>query len=373
MDIFSVIWKFFVWTISISGCIYQIYRVSDAYFDRETVNRVIVNRSNYIIPPKVVTCYHSEERRMKSVLTHTSNQLFNESLGAGLVLRHAIYETIKEEYEFARDEEIVIDKFFKDTKYVCYAISLTKDIHRAVSATTLRGLDQLENFDIQYYMQFDFMSKGQWYLFLIPLELDFYGSNDNGLILPNIGVNDKPYRLSVSYSYFRSELLPFPYKTNCRDYSDIGKQSQAHAIQSCFDDCIYGIYKRLPSTSLISEKIDEYVIDFPSYTKSSNLSIDARSCRLTCQTKNQKPDCVTETYLPNSLNLKAMKGVRYIGLATCTKPQISTKSIAAIDIVDYVTYILSSFSFWFAFSPLMVLTDERVYEFLKARFQARTN
>lgn len=86
-----------------------------------------------------------------------------------------------------------------------------------------------------------------------------------------------------------------------------------------------------------------------------------------CSKKTNVPDCKSEIYIPVPRTTKDADDPA-IRILAPGLPQILTKSIAKIDPIDYVTYILSSFSFWFAFSPLVFMTEGFIYNWITSKF-----
>ena len=82
-------------------------------------------------------------------------------------------------------------------------------------------------------------------------------------------------------------------------------------------------------------------------------------CAQECETSNSRRDCREDVYVPYVIAASEDRPV--IVLFSSRKPRIVSKSKAAIELIDFVTYVLSAISFWFAFSPLVFFTCPGVW------------
>lgn len=316
--------------------------------------------------PKLVLCgkpiYQENEPRFKY---NNTKQLLAQTVQAEIIIERVMYMTSayvkKQEYNVSN--VAIQTQHLKDIEFVCYSVVMLRNI--SVYRKSMRKLGSHNNNFVQYYFHRQLDLSNIWHLFTIPAHLDFYGPSENGMTLPL--VVDKHFKkrsYALSYEYIRSELLTYPYKTNCRNYNHVNKQSRAHAMQSCFDILVYGRYRKLPKESLLGIDNEEPLLSLEYGDTSMTIAFD--TFKTQCEVRFKNPDCTTELYMPYLVNTLRMTSWNFLGFEASEKPQIVTKSKPVIDIIDYVTYVLSCFSFWFAFSPLIMLTNKRAINYLNS-------
>src|SRR5687768_16346149 len=90
-------------------------------------------------------------------------------------------------------------------------------------------------------------------VYTIPEHLHLYGPVGDVVTIPadtNRHENSHTYTI-MTYDYIRSETLPYPYVTNCFNYEEWHRESQAHAYDVCLDEIVFANYQKHAYDALI--------------------------------------------------------------------------------------------------------------------------
>lgn len=195
-----------------------------------------------------------------------------------------------------------------------------------------------------------------------PADVDSYIEEVYYIELPLIRKSHATYYLS--YDYTKSILLKPPYKTNCFDYKTVGLDSHAH----CYDNCVFYASIRNNIISLLIHRREN--LDYlPVRIMVSNYKCPVRktgdnvlfnnACDLMIRTKCKvickRNDCVKEIFEVKLEEITSvLQSEANIKIHIIAPNSLSTiiTHIPNISLVDYITYLLSCFSFWVGLSPL---------------------
>lgn len=163
--------------------------------------------------------------------------------------------------------------------------------------------------------------------------------------------------------------MSHPYKPKCLNYINAAPSvaSQAQAYDHCFTKMFSDLYSELPYNQVLTKHMTlKYTSLKEMLARGSAYRINITRMEKACTRKTKLPDCKREIYIPI---LRTAKDGRdpAIRILAPGLPQIVTTSVAKIEPIDYVTYILSCFSFWFAFSPLVFMTEGFVYNWVTSK------
>lgn len=199
-----------------------------------------------------------------------------------------------------------------------------------------------------------------------PDDLSFYGVNDNFVKLDASGAHGMHYNVVITYEYTKCVSLPYPYKTNCVDYRARGKESRAHYYDSCVNEKSIETFGKIPKSILAGVDVNyQYLPDTVNFD-----ATDGRFQKIeeACDKKSISDDCDSENYaiklVESTLKERAFS---YIGVVDIGMASIVVYTKAVIETIDYVTYVLSCLSFWFAFSPIVLLTEGTIFKSLSKR------
>ena len=158
-------------------------------------------------------------------------------------------------------------------------------------------------------------------------------------------IEQKSY-FAVNFETHTTILLPFPYSSNCKDYSIFGTTSKAHCKEMCMQTRIADKFKVLDAQFHIYAS-DSYPI------RQNLLENEAEGEKIIhhCQRKCWQKDCSSTLFnLATVVNSRAPLSIATIVVSK--SPSTRTKAQAAIPFVVFMTNVLSTFGIWLGVSLL---------------------
>lgn len=156
--------------------------------------------------------------------------------------------------------------------------------------------------------------------------------------------------VEISYDTYESMRLPYPYKTQCRDYHRENYISKGH----CKEDCIKSWYKTekgfLPDRIRVLESEGNYSIR---YTKTNEHVI--KNCSVKCS----QDECKSRFVIPRLKKIDKLE--RTFRITVPQNPSIITESQESIPLVTFLTNVFSTFGFWLGLSVMTSLPILRTY------------
>ncbi len=171
-------------------------------------------------------------------------------------------------------------------------------------------------------------------------------------------MNSSGSKIVLTYDLYQSELLEWPYQTNCRFYNRTTNfLSQGH----CLDDCRIVNYNKAfsitPSEVLFQEN-DPYSkeIRFDQWSDYKNPNQSFKDCMDLIEDKCKNvscsnDDCVKFEYVPMIRKNEPSENLT-IGVTTARGPDFNVWFAPSINLIDFVTYVLTTIGFWTGFAPL---------------------
>lgn len=157
-----------------------------------------------------------------------------------------------------------------------------------------------------------------------------------------------------TFERLRYKLLPYPYETDCCDYSRFGFRTRTHAFDSCVQNETKKLFNRnLPYT--IARVDSDAKIGYVYFSqKKSNLSVytTLQKIRYNCSIIFSKPDCDLNYFkIPSYWFIKssALKYL-FIKMRVINGPQIEITSKEKNSLSQSIIYIASVLGIWFGFS-----------------------
>lgn len=165
---------------------------------------------------------------------------------------------------------------------------------------------------------------------------------------------------SYTYNHFKSHLirlsirkLPSPYESNCHDYSP-AYSSHVHCAQDCVIRKTLKRFNRLPFSDIITDQESAQKMISVIDLKNSSLVKDLLTIEQECsQGSCRKEECVmklsmtvTESYVSKSF---------WFRLRVPSQPWFTVISRAKLDLVEYLTYVMSTVSTWTGMSVMSML------------------
>lgn len=358
------------WLISSTGLIWESSSLSSDYFKYETINQLFITRPTVITPPALDMCsqlanYWVENRNQ------TVNDFLRQSSPVNQVMwavDHRVPPTFEYKFHFQAPinpmNVIKIEKYLKN-KFGCYSFQLQPNYSTEFNYHHLTNdFNKPIIYTIHILPQSSF---GQltsfWYPFMHPSTArGFYQQEDNfievywpRIVWINKTVPLPPVNriLEFSYKLFTSNLLPPPFDTNCKNYtfhqqsSTINNfDSQAHCIESCYNDTVYRVF------GLVSTTIPAY--EATNHIRFRWWSPEYRLYEEECINKCPQSDCLKEDFIPIIL-ATGKSFIPQIKLYATNAPIIQQESVPKLRLLEYIIYILSCVSFWLGLSPLEFL------------------
>lgn len=171
-------------------------------------------------------------------------------------------------------------------------------------------------------------------------------------------VDVKPHN-SYRLTFWRleSRKLKWPYTSDCFDYTTTGFESQSHCINECMLQASIKQYQMVPYSCYANHSINypkpRHVYDITVSAFFKTLPAIEKQCKLRCR----RQDCLQEQYfvmLAGIQNSSDKFTVR-IALSAPVKPDTVTIEKPQIELIELVTFVLTTIGFSLAFSPLTSL------------------
>lgn len=199
-------------------------------------------------------------------------------------------------------------------------------------------------------------------VFMKPNDMDVYDEEMSYIELPiRKGI---PTMYDISYSYTKSSLLTAPYDTDCFNYKTRALDSQAHCFENCLqfacnqnditpEPVITRNVAHQKPTKVMVTNYDCKLND----TKETQVKMECilelrKACKIICL----KRDCTKEIFLAK------LEGAYEWQVGVGRNFRLAVKPLNSLSViithipriypVDYITYILSTVSFWLGISPL---------------------
>jgi hypothetical protein len=182
----------------------------------------------------------------------------------------------------------------------------------------------------------------------------------------------------VTHTRISTEILPHPFPSNCRIYSDSGYQSRAH----CFNDCVLRKMildiGRVPGDMLITKPFTGYTLSLKERSdQDNNLDNWTEICENSCSQR----ECTRIDFLPRLIGWRT-KDLNYfrVYLVIPGEPDIESIMSPAVTLIDVITFISGSVSFWFGLAfytflsrslPVVSSTNRLVFFWRKFQFQKK--
>lgn len=355
--------------IAIIGSSVQVKYISDVYFQYLTVNEVMMTNTNIEIP-KMTFCaspenfllpgqnlsdwdrhfYYGERSSFPYVLLNES--LTNMTIADVLFFKNA--HTVVGDY-LPLEDLMVQTRFMKNEK-LCFAVQIKPDYTQMNANFETQVMKQRFVFEIQFLPYFTKHLTEKWF---VHAYRDGFAMSERYIFTPNLT------DLILSIQYYRADLKPYPYNTNCRDYNVEGLKSQSDAFEICVKKGCQNLGIYPPFLQFNEDEnvtiLSEFVQTREHYDQALNMSRVIERCT----SRALKTDCRVEVFVPTK-EQQSRNG--RLTLMSPSHPKIITISQAKIDLIDFVTYILSSISFWFAFSPFSLISGGFLYDWLIGKF-----
>lgn len=354
------LYRLICWTVASAGLIWQVYYISTQYFAYDTVTVVTIARPAKLTPPVLQICVKRSTLISSNESTMTIHEIFQQTPTTDEIVQKV---TVHSTNHYAMENSPAGKERFKFGKhlkkyFVCYSTEMMRNVSFK-SHLLFNGLIGAKfyrlHINASYFEQSEYL-----YINTHPLNTRFYGKCDSYTehareIHDLTGKGNKNY-VTLSYSYFQSIRLPYPYSTNCIDYSRLGYESSSH----CFEDCLFKrsakVLKKIPFSVLVDKATDMQLISEEDNFNATLFNI-LKQLETECGKSCSQKTCITEEYIPRVLTASHEEHMIF-ELYASSEPYIISQYKPLLSIIDFVTYLLSCFSFWLGISPLGLLLDK---------------
>lgn len=282
----------------------------------------------------------------------------NESLIA--VEFHSWNGTIKTSEEFARLQATWrIERYLKDF-LICFSFTY-------IGNETLKTAESRNNmylphlFRVVMKLQL-FASNSEMYIVLVPRHTKNFAQADSLYEVKRRQVNGtyvKSIIVAMSYSLYRHERLRSPYVTNCKNYTDEGLLSQSHCRDDCMRRNFMKSYGGVPFWVLVEDgqfgDHDLLQREISTTEKRDKLIKLYYEVDQVCDKRCAQPDCVSEEFVPHVKKIDDSDEQVAVSVCDPIIPDIVTQYVPAVQLVEFITNILSACAFWTGAAPLGIL------------------
>lgn len=268
-----------------------------------------------------------------------------------------LYNPLKKNMD-AANENLNIRTFIRDIQK-CYLMQVIPSWVTNLSYSAIR---KQSIYSKNYLASYWFKDEATWSLLDANYILSPVGHSsrlDNNAFL-KLPINVK-LLYALTYNEYRSQLLPPPYATMCRNYAKEGFMSKAGCYETCLRRLSLKTMKGLhPSLAIFpneTEKTARFLNMFADKLITSNLDI-AQEVDNACTEECSKRDCSTVLYSPRYLtNGKDPPAIAPGSTTTISQlvsltPVIKADCLEQISLIQYLTDIASSLGFWLGMSAL---------------------
>lgn len=366
----------FVWIAVTILCSAQLYYIYDKFFSYETATDVLINYPQKYTIPNLAICtpqnklmFHIVHRRNLS-MTWTQHWLLTAADVIKLLVGN--YRTPFTDQTFnpaiiTVGHELAL---FLKKDNVCFDIQVNKWLQSVVDSIPL----ERDNVLVALRNQISLNSTD--YAPLTNIEINAHSPRtqffcDGGAAITKDVPLGKGIEMKVTFSRIESHRLPWPYKSNCFNYTATSDETQS----TCYSNCVVKksgeTYGMIPNTAFVANA------PYPRVAFSINPNNRVKALQQENFTRNfphivkrcsrhcQQVDCHSDDYVLDLVAVEekyvkdgATSSRFSIAIMRPARPDMRVIEKPIINWIDFVTYSLSTIGFWFAFSPLTFFTDK---------------
>lgn len=360
------------------GFLFQVFSVSEIYFSFPTTTLVTIAMPEELPPPDVSFCvryvdilssefinqmtngseFDEVEHVPKIQNTITVSQIFEKTpsvddmIGMCFLPRYESYNVMEGNASFCNNS-FEIDKYYAQ-EYICYRFTIkngnssTYSYHNLAFSLAHPGLFYGVLLNPKKIVGADVCK-----VVIHEKETLPFGVMGYAPIFTRKVDNIEVYNfVKVGYSITEIDLLPPPFQTQCRWYSEYDNLRSL-----CIDDCLTRLtletFGKVPFTSIQGEGINlKHVSNIDVLNETSSKLLDELDTR--CNNNCSQPVCETEhytTYLQKE-ETSEMEDFFTIMLQAPTLPTMNVTSGQKVPFADFLIYVTSCFGTWFAVSAL---------------------
>ncbi len=306
--------------ICLTGCLLQIYKISDIYFSYETTTDVRYYKESIISLPAVTICarkyYFASENVLKLIF---NNYSIDSSKKQPEIMNYLNKLNIKEQFQTLNSAQKILtenctvlrtkgfnssENYLKCDKISSIRMSIGYNFVCATIFSQVNGeADDKYSIDLRKFNNLFYLIGirlpnyvKQVVLYIHSRSETFYSRIGKSNL--RISYNESEY-IEVNYEKTIVELMPKPYSTACVDYKQFGYNLRSDCIFEC-------------ESSFFKNKMNLWPKYFHSHDSESDLlmtdlsknlsfnTIPEKKCEKTCGLEN---DCKTEYFIPEYIRI----------------------------------------------------------------------
>lgn len=367
--------------LSSLGCSYQVYYISQQFFDYETATKVsIASQTNSFVPTLVLCTGFTnflplgvDETQFKN--TASFNEWFESTPAIETVIDSGSYFFNASTWWLPFNNKgfnslFVVKKMFRRLE-VCYSMSFRKPHnynYRAITSSS--KVPQLVSFSFSH----NFLVRHTPFVFYVhSFDSSFHGIGNS---LAAISLSPKNQcEVFLTFTEYENHLLSAPYDSDCFDYRPVFK-NEKHCYDVCHLDLSLRTHKWIPISvikdSLLKEKTffqsDRHTTQSPAIILRENKLL--RQIKQNCTSKCSKTQCDRNDFVP--ILIHTIEGDQLeVNMQASPEPLFKTIFEPKIFMIDFVTYILSCIGFWYGISCFSSVG--RIFKTLNGSRNRRSN
>lgn len=154
----------------------------------------------------------------------------------------------------------------------------------------------------------------------------------------------------LTYMYIVHDRLPYPYTTDCRDYSSDKLDNRLACVNNCLRDACIAAFNKIPFTVITSTPDDIKPIS-PLDIANETFSVQLRAIEKECIGKCSKMDC-NERYAVTKVTSQPDNGEIQFVVNVPREPSYRVSYRAIMKMVEFLTYVFSCVGTWFGLSVI---------------------
>ena len=350
----------FYFLVSAMGCIWQVHKISNEYFQYEVVSQLQIVRPRVTRPSSLMICFRLADIMKQPQNMSTVSSIFEmtpkpEAIVNGCTVR----EKLGYEIESYKSDRITCTHIFLVTKfikqrYLCYSF-VFRDHRTYMMRYLTNSLQSFRFYSIYLNRLFD---QSNYIYFFVESNKTSFGLSDSFTEHYRTSVNATGHSnsnyVTVSYRRFESHLLKPPYKTECFDYRSKGLDSASECYDLCMSSKGLETLNKIPFEIAITQPLDVRMISGYDLKTNASHKTALKAIEAICEKSCQRIDCFIEDYSPKIVATSTSNELSF-ELYAPNQPEVVTTFLPIANIVDYITLALSCISFWFGWSPMYFL------------------
>lgn len=419
--------RIFWFSVCILGTILQVIQVSNIYFSYKITTVVTMNYPEYISRPSLTICFYTVEiydwnkvgevnlveleklgLKEASKITNSTEALnslqdqvradgFGEKIiYTGIVNNNATSREIMSRslnystfilgcYEISnKDYRYHANKLCSNFKETTYMREMQKCIRIDSKLPSTEYSSILLNQIVSQGFFFQFKVNGKYSKRISNVMYSFspVGSFLRNGYIRQIMKETLSVSIILTYSIYRSELLPLPFETACINYQNSMSQSNFQFRRfsqhfqpnysynytfdpksikdrgDCWEECVIinsvKYFGRIAPGVSVTGSINIPMISQYEIETNETLHAFDRKIKTKCNRKCKRPECDLSTFIPHVISSKSRelngKKAQKVIIHAMNQPVTHAKAVQKMNFVEYLSYVATAIGFWLGLS-----------------------